>query len=58
MFWSLDYFITPEIAVNLSQRYFLNPTGDAPNQPIFSTWGLSGLNRGRSETALRLTYNF
>jgi hypothetical protein len=57
-FWSLDYFVTPTIAVNLSQRYFLNPTGDSPQQPIFATWGLTGLNRGRSETALRLTYNF
>jgi hypothetical protein len=55
-FWSLDYYIRPNIAVNLAQRYLLNPTGE--EGPIFSTWGLTDLNRNRSETALRLTYNF
>jgi hypothetical protein len=55
-FWSLDYFLRPNLAVNLSQRYLLNPTGE--NGPIFSTWGLTDLNRNRSETALRVTYAF
>jgi hypothetical protein len=55
-FWSLDYFLTPNLAVNLTQRYFLNPTGE--EGPILATWGLADLNRNRSETALRLTYNF
>jgi hypothetical protein len=55
-FWSLDYYIRPNIAVNLSQRYLLNPTGE--NGPIFGTWGLTDLNRNRSETALRITYAF
>ncbi len=57
-FWSVDYFVTPSVVINLSQRYLMNLTGDAPTQPIFSTWGLGGLNRARSETGLRLTYQF
>ena len=57
-FWSVDYYIRPNIGINLTQRYFVNPTGDSPDQPIFATWGLTGLHRGRSETALRITYSF
>jgi hypothetical protein len=55
-FWSMDYFIRPNIAVNFAQRYFINPTGE--QGPIFGTWGLVDLNRNRSESAIRLTYNF
>jgi hypothetical protein len=55
LFWSLDYYIRPNVAINVTQRYFITPTGE---EPIFSTWGLAGLNRGRSETGLRITYNF
>jgi hypothetical protein len=42
--------------VNLAQRFFLNPTSE--DGPIFQTWGLTDLNRGRSETALRVTYTY
>jgi len=55
-FWSLDYFIRPNVAVNLTQRFFLNPTSQ--DGPIFQTWGLTDLNRGRSETGLRVTYTY
>ena len=55
-FWSVDHFIRPNLAVNIAQRYFLNPTGT--EGPIFGTWGFADLNRNRSETALRLTYTF
>jgi hypothetical protein len=55
-FWSLDYFVRPNLAVNLTQRFFLNPTGEGG--PIFQTWGLTDLNRGRSETALRVTFTY
>jgi hypothetical protein len=52
--WGVDYFLTPNFAVNLSQRFIINPTKEINFEP----WGLGGLNRGRSETGLRLTYQF
>jgi hypothetical protein len=55
-FWTVDYFITSNVAVNLAQRYFVTPKGHST--PIFETWGLAGLNNGRSETSIRLTYQF
>jgi uncharacterized protein DUF1302 len=55
-FWMVDYYITPEVALNLAQRYFVTPKGHS--SPIFETWGLAGLNRDRSETSVRLTYQF
>jgi hypothetical protein len=55
-FWTVDYFVTSSVAVNIAQRYFVTPRGRT--NPIFETWGLAGLNAGRSETSLRLTYQF
>jgi hypothetical protein len=52
--WGVDYFVTPNFAVNLAQRFIINPTKEINFEP----WGLGGLNRGRSETGLRLTYQF
>ncbi len=52
--WMCDYFVTNNIILNLSQRYFINTT----SKPVFETWGVAGLDRGRSETGLRLTYQF
>ncbi len=52
--WMADYFITNNLILNLSQRYFINPS----TAPVFETWGVGGTNRGRSETGLRLTYQF
>jgi len=52
--WGVDYFVTPNFAVNLSQRYLINPKREVNFEP----WGLGGLNSGRSETGLRLTYQF
>jgi hypothetical protein len=54
-FWTVDWFVTPSIALNLSQRFFINPTG---SKNVFETWGINSFSRGRSETALRITYNF
>jgi hypothetical protein len=54
VFWAVDYFVTPDFIVNLGQRFFINTT----EQPVYETWGVGGLNRGRSETQLRLTYQF
>lgn len=54
-FWSLDYFLTNDLILNIAQRYFINPTGISPN---FEPWFLAGGNRGRSETGIRLTYQF
>lgn len=52
--WGVDYFVTPNFAVNLAQRFIINPT----RQVNFEPWGLGGLNRGRSETGVRFTYQF
>jgi hypothetical protein len=55
-FWTLDYVIRDDFVVNIAQRYFVTPKGHST--PIFETWGLGGLNHGRSETELRFTYQF
>jgi hypothetical protein len=48
--------VRDDFVVNIAQRYFVTPMGHST--PIFETWGLGGLNAGRSETELRLTYQF
>src|SRR5213594_2266560 len=55
-FWTVDYVVRDDFVVNLAQRYFVTPRGR--ETPIFETWGLAGLNSGRSETSLRLTFQF
>src|SRR2546427_4166859 len=55
-FWTVDYVVRDDFVVNLAQRYFVTPMGHST--PIFETWGLAGINGGRSETELRLTYQF
>ena len=55
-FWSVDYVVRDDFVINVAQRYFVTPMGHST--PIFETWGLAGLNTGRSETELRLTYQF
>lgn len=52
--WGVDYFVTPNFAVNLSQRFIINPKKEVNFEP----WGLGGLNRGRSETGIRFSYQF
>ena len=56
-FWAVDWVVRDDFVVNLGQRYFVTPIG-TNKTPIFETWGLAGLNQGRSETTLRLTYQF
>ncbi len=55
-FWDVDYIVRNDLVVNIGQRYFVTPRGH--RNPIFETWGLAGLNAGRSETSIRLTYQF
>jgi hypothetical protein len=55
-FWTVDYVVRDDFVVNLGQRYFVTPRGHST--PIFETWGLAGLNAGRSETSLRFTFQF
>jgi len=55
-FWAVDYVLRDDLVVNLAQRYFITPRGHST--PIFESWGLGGLLAGRSETSLRLTYQF
>lgn len=52
--WGVDWFVTPNFSVNLSQRFIINPTKEINFEP----WGLAGLNRGRSESGLRFNYQF
>jgi len=54
--WSVDYVVTDWLAVNLAQRWFITPKGHST--PIFETWGLAGMNGGRSETSLRMTVQY
>jgi hypothetical protein len=55
-FWTVDYVLRDDFVINLAQRWFVTPRGHST--PIFETWGLAGLNAGRTETSLRLTYQF
>jgi hypothetical protein len=55
-FASVDVFVRNDVVVNLAQRYFVTPRGHST--PIFESWGLAGMNAGRSETSLRLTWQF
>jgi hypothetical protein len=55
-FWNVDYVVRNDFVVNIGQRYFVQPRGH--HSPTFETWGLAGLNSGRSETTIRLTYQF
>jgi hypothetical protein len=55
-FWDVDYVLRDDLVINLGQRYFVTPRGRST--PVFETWGLAGLNAGRSETSLRLTFQF
>jgi len=55
-FWNVDWVVTPNFIVNLTQRYFIPGQSDV-QKGVFDPW-LLGTNRGRSETALRLTYQF
>jgi len=55
-FWDVDYVLRDDLVINLGQRWFVTPRGHS--SPIFETWGLAGLNTGRSETSLRLTFQF
>jgi hypothetical protein len=55
-FWMFDYVIRDDFVVNIAQRYMVTPRGH--HTPIFETWGLAGLNTGRSETSIRLSYQF
>jgi hypothetical protein len=55
-FWAIEYIVRDDLIVNLAQRYFVTPRGHG--EPIFESWGLGGLLTGRSETSLRLTFQF
>ena len=55
-FWTVDYVVRDDFVVNIAQRYFVTPMGHST--PIFESWGLAGINSGRSETEVRLTYQF
>ena len=55
-FWAVDYVVRDDFVVNLAQRYYVTPRGTST--PIFETWGLGGLLNGRTETSLRVTYQF
>jgi hypothetical protein len=55
-FWALDYLVREDLAINIAQRYFVTPRGHS--EPVFDPWGFQSLSVGRSETSVRLTYQF
>jgi hypothetical protein len=52
--WSVDYYLTNDLILRLGQNYFILPKGG----PVFESWSLAGFNRGRSESLVRVTYQF
>ncbi len=54
-FWNISCIVGSGVTIDLSQRYFVAPQ-DVQKGP-FTPWGI-GTMRGRSETALRITYEF
>jgi len=52
--WVVDYYFTPDFIINVGQKLFINTT----DKPVYETWGVAGVNRGRSELQLRLTWQF
>ncbi len=57
-FWSFDYVVRDDFVININQRYFFTPRGAGGHRPIFDPWGQASMQRGRSETGIRLTYQF
>ncbi len=55
-FWSLCWAANTALSVDLTQRYFATAQRDVQKGP-FDPW-MIGAMRGRSETALRVTYGF
>jgi len=55
-FWGVDYVIRDDFLINIAQRYFVTPRGHS--EALYSPWGFGSISRGRSETELRLTYQF
>lgn len=62
-FWTVDYYVTPNIGLNIAQRIFIDPKAENfisrdSDNPNFESWGLNSFSRGRSETSIRVTYNY
>jgi hypothetical protein len=55
-FWNLAVAVSAGLSVDLTQHYFVSAQRDVQKGP-FNPW-LFGTMRGRSETAVRLTYRF
>jgi hypothetical protein len=55
-FWAVDYVLRDDLVIDLDQRYFIIPYGNNPRQ--FDPWGQASLQGGRSETGIRVTYQF
>ncbi len=56
VFWNVGFLVGSGVSVDLTQRYFVSAQADVQKGP-FNPW-LFGTMRGRSETAIRLTYRF
>jgi hypothetical protein len=56
VFWNVGILVGSGVSVDLTQRYFATLQRDVQKGP-FNPW-LFGTMRGRSETALRVTYRF
>jgi hypothetical protein len=55
-FWSVGWVVGSAVTVDVTQRYFATAQRDVQKGP-FNPW-VFGTMRGRSETALRVTYAF
>jgi hypothetical protein len=56
VFWNVGFLVGSAVGVDVTQRYFVSAQGDVRKGP-FNPW-LFGTMRGRSETAVRVTYRF
>ncbi len=52
--WTIDRYLTNNLIVRIGQNFFLLPG----KPPAFESWSIGGFNRGRSESIVRVTYQF
>ena len=55
-FVNVDLVLRDDLVLDLGQRYFIQPKGQ--HVPNFSPWGFGSLSSGRSETVIRITFQF
>jgi len=59
--WEIEWFVRNDLILEVSQRYFFDLIGASANagtKANFEPQGLGGFNRGRSESGVRVVYQF